>query len=146
MDVPFDSFVAVSAFLCAQGGTGNSVESFVDWLAALAPSLTAAFIWPTVGRALSRRGPPPPSRGAAASSPWTAPAATCDPALVTAHLVGWMLELEAPRVHAALATEGVSVAHVVRGWLDQCFLNYLDWPEIQAYLFLTITEVSASGK
>ena len=66
----------------------------------------------------------------------------CDPIMVTAHLVGLILQREAPDVAAALwGGEGqVPIAQVIRRWIEQCFWNYLDWSEIRSYLALCFTQ------
>jgi hypothetical protein len=56
------------------------------------------------------------------------------------HWVGRLLALEAPLVAGALRLSGLACARVVVPWLQQCFLNVLDWPEVCMYVAGCVAE------
>jgi len=53
---------------------------------------------------------------------------------VTCHDVELILQLELPHIHSAFRMSGCSSAQICQQWLNQCFWNYLDWPQICQYM------------
>jgi len=53
-------------------------------------------------------------------------------------LVDEILETELPRFVASLTTQGVTASNFCIIWLNQCFVNVLDWPEICNYVTLAV--------
>ncbi len=47
-----------------------------------------------------------------------------------------ILQQELPSVYTAFLQFGCSPSQVMQRWVDQCFLNYLDWHDILHYISL----------
>jgi hypothetical protein len=52
----------------------------------------------------------------------------------TCHYIEHILKLELPLIFSAFRMSGLSPSQICLNWLKQCFWNYLDWPDIAAYL------------
>uniref|UniRef100_A0A1X7VFX6 Uncharacterized protein n=2 Tax=Amphimedon queenslandica TaxID=400682 RepID=A0A1X7VFX6_AMPQE len=50
------------------------------------------------------------------------------------HYIEFIIQAELPLVYSAFRLSGYTPSQVCQDWLGQCFLNYLDWPEICLYL------------
>jgi len=59
-------------------------------------------------------------------------------------LVDLLVAMELPGVHVAFEMAGLSLSAVVSRWVKQCFLDVLDWPEIQVYMALSISGGSST--
>jgi len=57
---------------------------------------------------------------------------------VTCHNVELILQLELPHIHSAFRMSGCSSAQICQQWLNQCFWNYLDWPQIYQYVTVCV--------
>jgi len=57
---------------------------------------------------------------------------------VTCHNVELILQLELPHIHSAFRMSGCSSAQICQQWLNQCFWNYLDWPQIYQYMTICV--------
>jgi len=57
---------------------------------------------------------------------------------VTCHNLELILQLELPHIHSAFRMSGCSPAQICQQWLNQCFWNYLDWPQIYQYIMICI--------
>ncbi|XP_038070180.1 protein broad-minded-like [Patiria miniata] len=56
----------------------------------------------------------------------------------TSHNVELILQTEVPHVYSAFRMSGYTPSQICQQWLCQCFLNYLDWPDISHYIALCI--------
>jgi len=57
---------------------------------------------------------------------------------VSCHNIELILQLELPHVHSAFRMSGCSPAQICQQWLNQCFWNYLDWPQICLYVTICV--------
>lgn len=57
---------------------------------------------------------------------------------VTCHNVELILQLELPHIYSAFRMSGCSPAQICQQWLNQCFWNYLDWPQIYQYVMICV--------
>jgi len=57
---------------------------------------------------------------------------------VSCHNIELILQLELPHVQSAFRMSGCSPAQICQQWLNQCFWNYLDWPQICLYLTICV--------
>jgi len=57
---------------------------------------------------------------------------------VSCHNIELILQLELPHVHSAFRMSGCSPAQICQQWLNQCFWNYLDWPQICLYMAICV--------
>ena len=57
---------------------------------------------------------------------------------VTCHNVELILQLELPHIHSVFRMSGCSPAQICQQWLNQCFWNYLDWPQIYQYVTICV--------
>lgn len=54
------------------------------------------------------------------------------------HHIELILQTELPLVHSAFRISGYCPSQVCQDWINQCFWNYLDWPEICLYIVLNV--------
>lgn len=56
----------------------------------------------------------------------------------TCHYIEHILKLELPLVFSAFRMSGLSPSQTCSTWIKQCFWNYLNWPEISAYMTMCL--------
>ncbi|KAL5971051.1 Protein broad-minded [Taenia solium] len=107
---PFDWFVAV-VYLLFNGSTIRAV----DFLNRLEGTSLAHYLW--------------------------APAAVEMPSshhYTVCHLFEMVFASELPQLYNTFQLSGYSPSVVLRCWLNQCYVNYLDWSEIEDFLLLCL--------
>jgi len=120
-DVGFDWFLA-TVFLMTSGNVDRTYK-FVSSFSSL---LSSAFIW-TRRTHCSELLP----RSFVMSGILPLYSVTC-------HNVELILQLELSHVHSAFRMSGCSPAQICQQWLNQCFWNYLDWPQIYQYVMICV--------
>ncbi|XP_030201530.1 protein broad-minded isoform X1 [Gadus morhua] len=115
---PGQDWLAATLFLM-MAGDGERARR---WLVDFSSLLCSAFLWPA--RMHSSVHLPAPV--AASGIP---PVYWC-----TAHYVEMLLKAEVPLVHSAFRMSGFTPSQICLQWLNQCFWNYLDWPEVCHYV------------
>jgi hypothetical protein len=120
--VGFDWFAATVFLMTA--GNSDRTEKFLSKFSAL---LAAGYVWTKrlhgsahVLHELAVTGMPPAY-------------------FVVCHHIEHILQLEVPNVYSAFKMSGYSPAQICQHWLRQCFWNYLDWPQICAYIAVCVT-------
>lgn len=56
----------------------------------------------------------------------------------TCHYVELVLKSEQPLIFSAFRMSGLAPSQICLHWLKQCFLNYLDWPNIIAFVAICL--------
>nr|CDS33160.2 protein broad minded [Hymenolepis microstoma] len=70
---------------------------------------------------------------------WSSSASSSTPHQYTlCHAFETILACEMPQEYNTFLLSGYSPSLVFRCWLQQCFLNYLDWPEIRDFLLICL--------
>ncbi|KAG7282569.1 hypothetical protein CRUP_018688 [Coryphaenoides rupestris] len=100
----------------------GDVDKTLCWLVEFSSLLCSAFIWP----ARMHHSVHLPAEVAASGIP---PVYWC-----TAHYVEMLLKAEVPLVHSAFRMSGFTPSQMCLQWLNQCFWNYLDWPQVCHYV------------
>ncbi|CAL8316051.1 unnamed protein product [Lota lota] len=111
-------WLAATLFLVMAGDARKTL----CWLVEFSSLLCSAFIWP----ARMHNSVHLPAEVAASGIP---PVYWC-----TAHYVEMLLKAEVPLVHSAFRMSGFTPSQMCLQWLNQCFWNYLNWPEICHYV------------
>lgn len=111
-------WLAATVFLIMAG----DVDKTLCWLVDFSSLLCSAFIWP----ARMHSSVHLPAEVAASGIP---PVYWC-----TAHYVEMLLKAEVPLVHSAFRMSGFTPSQICLQWLNQCFWNYLDWPQVCHYV------------
>ena len=114
-------------------------------LSFLALRADAPLLWPWLGNATAYTVPATSARRRSGTSTTkTKNHSTLGPPppphmyTMTAHQLEVLVHAELPAVHSAFKQSGLTVSQIVVHWLSQCFLNYLDWPEVAAFVTLTL--------
>jgi hypothetical protein len=120
-DVGFDWFTA-TVFLMTSGNTDRAMK----FLAKFSSLLGSAYLWT---QRIHRSVLLPKSYILSGIPPIH---------FVTCHSVELILQLELPQVCSAFRMSGCSPAQICQQWLDQCFWNYLDWPQVCHYIVVCV--------
>jgi len=120
-EVGFDWFLA-TVFLMTSG----NVDRTYNFLSSFSSLLSSAFVWTQRIHCSDRL---PQSFVLSGILPLYS---------VTCHNVELILQLELPHVHSVFRMSGCSPAQICQQWLNQCFWNYLDWPEIYQYVTICV--------
>lgn len=120
-EVGFDWFLA-TVFLMTSG----NVDRTYNFLSSFSSLLSSAFVW---SQRIHCSDLLPQSFVLSGILPLYS---------VTCHNVELILQLELPHVHSVFRMSGCSPAQICQQWLNQCFWNYLDWPEIYQYVMICI--------
>jgi len=120
-EVGFDWFVA-TVFLMTSG----NVDRAYNFLSSFSSLLSSAFIW-TQRTHCSKLLPQP-----------FVLSGILPVYSVSCHNIELILQLELPHVHSAFRMSGCSPAQICQQWLNQCFWNYLDWPQICLYMAICV--------
>jgi len=120
-EVGFDWFLA-TIFLMTSG----NVDRTYNFLSSFSTLLSSAFVW-TQRTHCSKLLP----QSFVLSGILPLYAVTC-------HNVELILQLELPHIHSVFRMSGCSPAQICQQWLNQCFWNYLDWPQIYQYVMICV--------
>jgi len=120
-EVGFDWFLA-TVFLMTSG----NAERTYSFLSSFSSLLSSAFMW-TQRTHCSRLLP----QSFVASGILPVYSVTC-------HNIELILQLELPHIYSAFRMSGCSPAQICQQWLNQCFWNYLDWPQIYQYVAICV--------
>jgi len=120
-EVGFDWFLA-TIFLMTSG----NMDRTYNFLTSFSSLLSSAFVWT---QRIHCSGLLPESFVSSGILPVYS---------VTCHNVELILQLELPHIHSAFRMSGCSPAQICQQWLNQCFWNYLDWPQIYQYATICV--------
>jgi len=120
-EVGFDWFLA-TVFLMTSG----NVDRTYNFLSSFSSLLSSAFIW-TQRTHCSKLLP----QSFVLSGILPVYSVSC-------HNIELILQLELPHIHSAFRMSGCSPAQICQQWLNQCFWNYFDWPQICLYVTICV--------